>query len=50
MKQNKKQKSFGNNNLKYPLFIEVPDGYWTMDLTINTDKEDVDIYWHHNED
>ena len=32
MKQNKKQKSFGNNistdKIQYPIIIEVPENYW----------------------
>ena len=36
--------------IKYPMYIEVPKDYWTITTTINVDDEKVDIYWHHNED
>ena len=36
--------------IKYPTYIEVPEGYWVTTTTISADGEDVDIYWHHNED
>ena len=35
---------------KYPKYIEVPDGYWTVTTTIQKDEENKDKYWHHNED
>ena len=28
--------------------LEVPEGYWTITTTIDT--EEVDIHWHHNEE
>ena len=34
--------------IKYPTYIEVPEGYWTITTTI--DIEEVDIHWHHNEE
>ena len=34
MKQNKKQKSFGNSlsveNLNYPMVLDIPNGYWNF--------------------
>tara|TARA_Y100000593_G_scaffold83932_1_gene158634 strand:+ start:377 stop:499 length:123 start_codon:yes stop_codon:yes gene_type:complete len=38
--------------IKYPIYIEVPDGYWTTTTTICDieDIEEVDIHWHHNEE
>ena len=37
-------------NEEYPTYIEVPEGYWTLTTTVDTDKDEVDIYWHHHED
>ena len=34
--------------VEYPTYIEIPEGYWTITTTI--DSSDVDIYWHHNEE
>ena len=36
--------------IKYPTYIEVPEGYWTITTTACIDKEDVDIHWHNKED
>ena len=45
---------FGMNKdkeIKYPTYIEVPEGYWTITTTICVlDNEEVDIHWHHGED
>ena len=37
--------------IEYPIYIEVPDGYWTTSTTIDVDiLEDPNKYWHHGED
>ena len=37
--------------IKYPIYIEVPDGYWTMTTTINLEfEEDPNKHWHNSED
>ena len=36
--------------MEYPIYIEVPEDYWTMTTTIDLDGEEKDIYWHHGED
>ena len=35
---------------KYPTIIEVPEDYWTVTTTINTEANETNIHWHHNED
>ena len=37
--------------IKYPIYIEVPENYWTMTTTINVDSdEDPNKYWHNAQD
>ena len=36
--------------IKYPTYIEVPEGYWTITTTVCVDDKEVEIAWHHNED
>ena len=37
--------------IKYPIKIEIPEGYWTTTTTIDTDiLEDPNKYWHNKED
>ena len=37
--------------VKYPIIIEVPEGYWTISTTIDEDLVyDPNKYWHHGED
>ena len=37
--------------IQYPIYIEVPEGYWitTTTICVNQD-EDVNKYWHNGED
>ena len=38
--------------MKYPTYIEVPEGYWTFSTTVNVeeDEDKKNIHWHHNEE
>ena len=36
--------------MKYPTYIEVPKGYWTMTAISNADiHENPNKYWHNND-
>ena len=35
--------------IEYPIYIEVPEGYWTTTTTIGS-KENPNKYWHNGED
>ena len=34
--------------MEYPIYIEVPEGYWTTTTTVDIDNPN--IYWHNGED
>jgi len=34
--------------IEYPIYIEVPEGYWTMTTTADVDNPN--LYWHNGED
>ena len=37
--------------MEYPIYIEVPEGYWTTTTTTDTDVlENPNKYWHNGED
>ena len=37
--------------IEYPIYIEVPEDYWTISTTIDTDiLENPNKYWHNCED
>ncbi len=35
--------------IEYPIYIEVPEGYWTTTTTISEEYEP-NKYWHNGED
>ena len=37
--------------IEYPIYIEVPEGYWTMTTTTDRDVlENPNKYWHGNDE
>ena len=37
--------------MEYPIYIEVPEGYWTMTTTTDRDVlENPNKYWHGNDE
>ena len=36
--------------IEYPIYIEVPNGYWTSTATIGNEEYEPNKYWHNSED